>query len=463
MSKLVMDLISPIFLFLFLPIFILIYSLPWQRFKLAIGIAGSLVFYAWGNPQYVFLMIGLVIFAYLTARLLDRWRGIRLSLFILWGGIILVIALLVAFKLRTDASYPLGLSYVTFQVIAYFVDAYKSKDNCEKDFLKFSFYLLLFPKIPVGPIVPYRLVKAQIAELRSDPQDMADGLRRFFKGFAKKVLIADTLGTVVTPIFNLQSPVITPGFAWLVIISYSLQLYFDFSGYTDMAIGLGRMMGVRFMENFNAPYLSKSIGGFWRRWHISLSTWFREIVFYPLERRRFKWYGQQINVLIVFVLTGLWHGLTRNFLLWGLWHGVVLVFESTSWGRKFRMLWTPFQHIYALTVILIGWIIFRSPTPDFAFDYLRRLAGDMNGIQVLPFELTRPLPFIEPTFLIALTIGLLMCLPLDDWFRKWFPVFYDGDNPALQAIYDSGLILVFLAALASAASASYQPGIYGGF
>jgi alginate O-acetyltransferase complex protein AlgI len=427
-----------------------------------VGIAGSLVFYAWGNSDYILLMVGLVFFAYGAAWLLEKWRGRQQSLYVLWGGIILTVTLLVGFKLRTDAGYPLGLSYVTFQVIAYFVDVYKNPENQEKDILKFSFYLLLFPKLPVGPIVPYRQVKAQIADLKSTPQDMADGLRRFLKGFAKKVLIADTLATVVVPIFGLKSPTITPGFAWLVIISYSLQLYYDFSGYTDMAIGLGNMMGVRFMENFNLPYLSKSISEFWRRWHISLSTWFREIVFYPLERRRFKWYGQQINILIVFMLTGLWHGLTRNFLLWGVLHGSALVFESTGLGRKLRNLWTPLQHIYSLMIVLVGWVIFRSPTPDFAFDFLRRLAGDMNGIQILPFELTSPLPFIEPTFLIALAFGILLCLPWTDWFHRLFPSL-DEDRLVLRLISDASLLFIFLVALASAASASYRPGIYGGF
>lgn len=442
--------------------FFLLYSLPFKRLKLGLGIAGSLVFYAWGNSQYLILIIGLILFAYITGRLQDWQRGKRSAPFILWSGIFLVIALLVGFKLRTDAAYPLGLSYVTFQVIAYFVDAQKSRENCENDFLKFSFYLLLFPKLLVGPIVPYRQIKPQLDELRSDPQVMADGLRRFLMGFAKKVLIADTLGTVVAPIFDLQSPVVTPGIAWLVIISYSLQLYYDFSGYTDMAIGLGNMMGVRFMENFNAPYLSKNISDFWRRWHISLSTWFREIVFYPLERRRFKLYGQQINIMVVFVLTGLWHGLTRNFLMWGLLHGAVLVFESTSLGRKLRNLWLPLQHVYALSVIIAGWVLFRSPTPDFAFDYFRRLAGDMRGIQILPFEMTSPLPFIEPTFLIALVIGALLCLPWSDWLHQSFPKLYE-DHIVLRVVSDMGLVFIFLAALASAASASYRPGIYGGF
>lgn len=456
-----MDFVSPAFLFLFLPLFFLIYSLSFKQLKLLLGIAGSLVFYAWGNSQHVFWIIGLILFAYIIGRLQDLYRGEPLALFIVWGGSFLVIALLMGFKIQTNVAYPLGLSYVTFQIISYFVDVQKSSGNYEKDFLKFSFYLLLFPKILVGPIVPYRQVKPQLSELRSDPQVMADGLRRFLKGFAKKVLIADTLGTVVTPIFELQSPVIMPGIAWLVIISYTLQLYYDFSGYTDMAIGLGNMMGVRFMENFNAPYLSRSISDFWRRWHISLSTWFREIVFYPLERRRFKWYGQQINIMVVFVLTGLWHGVTSNFLLWGLLHGAALVFESTLLGRKLRNLWLPLQHVYALSVIIVGWVIFRSPTIDFAYDYFRRLAGDMRGIQILPFEMTSPLPFIEPTFLIALLVGILLCLPLNDWLHRFIPQL--EDSFPLRIISDIGLFFIFIVALASVASASYRPGIYGGF
>lgn len=458
-----MDLISPIFLFLFLPVFILIFSLFRGRLKLFIGMAGSIVFYAWGGTPHSYLLIGLVVFTYLHARLIDRWRGETISSVVFRAGILIPVALLLFFKLRTGTAYPFGLSYITFQIISYFVDVQKTSENCEKDFFKFSFYLLLFPKIPVGPIVPYRQIKDQLNDLKPEPQDMADGLRRFLLGFAKKALIADTLGAVVTPVFHLQSPVIIPGFAWLVIVSYSLQLYYDFSGYTDMAIGVGRMMGVRFSENFDAPYLSKSIGEFWRRWHISLSTWFREIVFYPLERRRFHWCGQQINIMVVFMLTGLWHGATRNFLLWGAWHGAAIVFEFTPVGRKLRNLWTPLQHLYALTVILIGWVIFRSPTPDFAFDFLRRLAGDMSGVQTLPFDLTSPLPFIEPTFIIALALGVGMCLPLADWFRRYLSVFNAEKYPVLQLVYDAGLLLIFLDALASAASASYLPGIYGTF
>jgi alginate O-acetyltransferase complex protein AlgI len=461
-----MNLNTPNFLFLFLPIFIPLFAIMKGRFRLLFGIAGSIIFYSWGNSGYIFLMAGLTIFAYLVAWGIDHWRSSRLSLFLLWVGIFSVLALLVVFKLQSDAAYPLGLSYVAFQVIAYFVEAYKKESEFEKDLLKFSFYLLLFPKIPVGPIVRYSQVRSQIADLRVNPQDMADGLRRFLKGFAKKALIADTLAKVVTPIFNLQSPIISPSIAWLVIISYSLQLYFDFSGYTDMALGVGKMMGLRFMENFNFPYLSRSISDFWRRWHISLSNWFRDMVFYPLERRRLKWFGQSINILVVFILTGLWHGLTRNFLIWGLIHGLALVFESTSLGRKLRDFWVPFQHAYALSVILVGWVFFRSPTPDFALDFLRRLVGDTSGIQVLPFELTSPLPFIEPTFVLALALGVVLCFPVGPWLQKIVPNIRDGPSLkylSLQITYDIVLLFIFFAALGSAASAAYQPGIYGTF
>ncbi len=461
-----MNLNSPTFLFLFLPLFILLYSRVKNRLKLIVGIAGSLFFYSWGNSQYVFLMIGLTLFAYLIARGVDHWRGSKTAVVILWVGVVLVLGLLIGFKLQTDLVYPLGLSYVTFQVIAYFVEVYKKAEDCEKDILKFSFYLLLFPKIPVGPIVRYSQVKLQITNLYVDPQDMAAGLRRFLIGFSKKALIADTLGKIVIPIFNLQSPVISPSIAWLVIISYSLQLYFDFSGYTDMALGIGRIMGISYMENFNFPYISRNIGDFWRRWHISLSNWFRDFVFYPLERRRFRWFGQPINIMIVFALTGLWHGITRNFLIWGLLHGLALVFESTFLGRKLRNLWLPFQHLYALSIILIGWVFFRSPTPDFALDFLRRLSGDVTGMQVLPFGLTSPLPFIEPTFVLALIAGILMSFPIWDWIQNTVTGFSStrpGTRLIFQLIYDMGLFIIFLAALGSTVSASFQPGIYGTF
>ena len=388
------------------------------------------------------------------------------SLFLLWAGILATIALLIGFKLRVGVKYPLGLSYVAFQVLSYFFEVYNNKVDGEKNLLNFSFYLLLFPKIPVGPIARYSQLRDQISNIQVEPLDVADGIRRFILGFAKKALIADTLARVVTPIFNLSSPTIFPPIAWLVIISYSLQLYFDFSGYTDMAIGIGRMMGFRFMENFNFPYVSKNIGEFWRRWHISLSSWFRDFVFFPLERRRLKWIGQPVNILIVFVLTGLWHGVTSNFVIWGLIHGLALVFEFTFLGRKLRTIWVPLQHIYALGVILVSWVFFRSPTIHFAFVFLRRLMGDTRGLRTLPFDLTSPLPFIEPTFVLALLLGILFSLPVSQWLNNLSKRIL-GDRLALkftvQAFGDLGLIFILIASIAATASSTFMPGIYGKF
>jgi len=434
--------------------------------KPVIGILGSLLFYAWGHLSYVPLIVGLAIFAYLMAWSISVWRNHKFSLFLLWIGISVTIIVLIGFKLWTKAKYPLGLSYLTFQVLAYFFEVYNNKVDCEKNLIRFSFYLLLFPKIPVGPITRYSQLQDQLLNIHVEPVDVADGLRRFIIGFAKKALIADTLAKVVTPIFNLSSPAISPSIAWLVLVSYSLQLYFDFSGYTDMAIGLGRMMGLRFIENFNHPYLAKNIGDFWRRWHISLSSWFRDFVFYPLERHRIKWIGQPVNILIVFVLTGLWHGLTRKFVLWGLIHGLALVFESTFLGRKLRTFWAPLQHIYALGVILIGWVFFRSPTPHFALVFLRRLLGDVQGLKALSFDLTSPLPFIEPTFVLALLAGVIFSFPVEQWLKDWlYARISDGSRSrfVFQLLGDMALILILLFSIAATSSATFMPGLYGRF
>ncbi|MBI5295795.1 MAG: MBOAT family protein [Chloroflexi bacterium] len=461
-----MNLNSPIFLFLFLPVFMLVYHLTRKRLRQIAGILGSLLFYAWGNLSYIPLMVGLTLFTYALAFGLARWRERKLSLVLLWTGILVNVALLVGFKLWADLAYPLGLSYVTFQVIAYLLEVYYGRIPPEGDLLAFSFHLLLFPKLPVGPIIRYSQVKAQIHDLQARPADVADGLRRFIRGFGKKVLIADTLSKVVTPIFALATPSVAPSIAWLVILSYSLQLFFDFSGYTDMALGLGRMMGLRFIENFDFPYISKSIGEFWRRWHISLSSWFRDFVFYPLERRRLKWIGQPFNILVVFALTGLWHGLSWNFFAWGLLHGLALVFEATGLGRRLRTGWAPLQHAYALAVILVGWVFFRSPTPAFALEFLSRLLGNASGLRPLPFELTSPLPFIEPSFVLALAAGILLSLPVGHWlesqFRKRLP---EGLLPTLAARFAGDLILIALLVLSLAAmvSSTFAPGIYERF
>jgi alginate O-acetyltransferase complex protein AlgI len=457
---------SPIYLFLFLPVTLLVYSIAPGRWKLAVGLLASLLFYAWGNLLYVPLIVGLAVFAWLIGLGLAHFRGRSLARFLLWGGILVNVGLIVSFKLIPGISYPLGLSFLTFQVIAYWLEIQGGKVENERNLLDFSFFLLLFPKMPVGPIVRYSQLRDSVRSIRIEPEDAAEGLRRFIRGLAKKVLIADTLGNVVTPIFNLDAPTIPPWMAWLVLASYTLQIYYDFSGYTDMAIGVGRMLGLRFMENFNLPYVSRSIGEFWRRWHISLSTWFRDFVFFPLERRRSRWLGQPINIMIVFLLTGLWHGLTANFVIWGLIHGAALVFEGSAAGRRLKTLWAPLQHAYALFVIGLAWVFFRSPTPSFAWEFLRRLGGDISGLKPIPFALTRPLPIIEPSFLLALAVAVFFSLPAGSWLgavlHKKIQLPASLQLP-VRAAGDLVLIVLLLAAVMGMTIYNFTPALYGKF
>lgn len=461
-----MALTSPLFLFVFLPVFMLVYHIGQYRARLILGILGSLVFYAWGNLAHLPLVLGLTLVTYGLARGMDRWRAKPASGLLLWVGIILNVGLLIAYKQLPGQSYPLGLSYLTFQAIAYLIEVHGRRLPDDGNLLTFSSYLLLFPKIPAGPIARYSQMQAQLASLRPDANDVADGLRRFIRGLAKKALLADTLGRLVQPIFLLPSPTIHPAWAWLVLLSYALQLYFDFSGYTDMAIGLGRTLGVTFPENFDYPYLSRSVADFWRRWHISLSSWFRDFVFYPLERRRLKWIGQPLNFLIVFLLVGLWHGQTANFIIWGLLHGLAMAFGSTSLGRRFTALPAPVGNTYALGVILVGWVFFRSPTPGFALDFVRRLLGDLSGLKPVPFELTSPLPFLEPTIVIALLVGLVVALPVGRWLKRLLPE-PASDRPIVQAVLrlatDVASFGLLFASIAAITASSFAPGIYTKF
>jgi alginate O-acetyltransferase complex protein AlgI len=263
--------------------------------------------------------------------------------------------------------------------------------------------------------------------------------------------------------------------AWLVLVGFALQLYFDFSGYTDMAIGLGQMLGFRFVENFNYPYISKSIGEFWRRWHISLSSWFRDYVFYTLEfaSRRTTFGGrvyarlrQPVNILIVFWLTGLWHGVTLNFILWGLVHGLALALEATGFGRWLKKAWRPLQHAYALLVILLGWVFFRSPDLAYAGQFLARLSGSTQGITRLPYSLTRPLPIVENSVWLALALGILFSLPvLPAVQRAWKAA--AGSRPLLRgtAIVSADVFLLFLlfGSVAATVGSTFVASIYGGF
>jgi len=468
---------TALFLFLFLPIFLIAYFFSQPRRRPALGILASLIFYAWGDARNLVLLFALILVNYF----LGRYLAERPGRWILPAGLVINIGVLALFKLfiayqfdmflgfdvflpagvKTwlgSLTFPLGLSYISFQLISYLVDVHKGSVKPEKNLINFAFYVLMFPKLLVGPIVRYRTLAEQLPAPEMDAAQIADGIRRFLRGFAKKILIADVLATTVNAVFRLPVEASTPLLGWLALIGFALQIYFDFSGYTDMAIGLAAMLGFRFSENFNYPYTAQSIGEFWRRWHISLSTWFRDYVFYPLERRRLPVIGQSLNILIVFLLTGLWHGVTISFIVWGLLHGLFIVMESAFLNRWLQRAWRPIRHMYALAAILLTWLVFQSPSLAYTLNFLKLLFGRLPGHVILPFVRTAPLPFIEPSFVLAFAAGILLSVPLTPALQarieKSFP---------LTLASDLVLLVLFILSLGMMASSTFLPGIYQTF
>jgi alginate O-acetyltransferase complex protein AlgI len=482
-----MEFTSLTFLFLFLPLLVIVYMLAQVQFRPALLLAVSLIFLAWGRPSALVAYVLLTVGNYFLAQWIEKLPSsqVRLPLGIFFNfAILLFYKVFTAFqslwftqtfeRILPDAFetsllniiYPIGLSYVALQMISYLVDVARTTTPREKNFINFALYVTFFPKILTGPIAPYRDLRIDLSAPAPEMSNVADGLRRFAFGLIKKVLIADQLAKIASPAFSLPSPNYTPQIAWLALLAFTLQIYYDFSGFTDMAIGLGRVLGFKLPENFNQPFLARSIGEFWRRWHMSLSAWFREYVFYPLERRRLPVIGQQVNILIVFLLTGLWHELTVNFLIWGFVHGVALVAESTAFGRWLRNAWRPIQFIYTFSIIVFSWIFFRSPNLTFALQFIGRLAGDTTGITPLPFSMTRPLPFIDPTTWLALGLAIFLLTPFASFLTSWWARLNER-FPRLgifsRLLADASLLALFWVGIAVLVSGGFAPGIYDKF
>lgn len=481
-----MDLSSLQFLFLFLPVFLAAYLVARRELRLWLIVIASLVFLAWGR-NLAALWLGIVLLAsYGVGLWLPATKEQKRPSW-LWLGLAVNLLLLLAFKvlsaygadLRVNLNLPndwaaffgspvvpLGLSYVTFQAVSYLVDVWRGTIQPEKSLLRFSAYLLFFPKLVSGPLTRYKPFAEQLNESAPSYETIADGIRRLFIGFIKRALIANQVALIANSVFNLSQPNVAPHFAWLGLVAYTLQIYFDFSGYTDMAVGLGMMIGVQLPENFNFPYTSQSVSEFWRRWHMTLSTWFREYVFYPLERRRFKWMGQQINILVVFLLTGLWHGVKPTFIVWGLWYGIFLAIESLGFGRWLSRAWRPLRHVYTLAVIMVGWVFFRSNSLEFALGFFRRLLGWTVGLSPLPFSQTSPLPFLDPSMILAFVIGVIFSMPppssLAGWWRKTVTA-RPQTFLASQLCADLFLVAFFALGLASILGQTFLPNIYASF
>lgn len=418
------------FLYYFLPALIIIYFITPKKYKNIILLIASLLFYFYGEPKYVFLMIAEIIIAYIGAILIDKYKNQSKNILI--TTLFIHVFLLIIFKytdfiIQTindisnanikllNIALPIGISFYTFQIISYIIDVYNGKVNVQKNIIKLATYVSLFPQLVAGPIVRYQTVEKELDDRVHSFNNFAYGIRRFTIGLAKKVLIANALGELCSKAFLADEKTIV--FFWIFGVSYMLQLYFDFSAYSDMAIGLGRIFGFHFPENFNYPYISKSITEFWRRWHISLSTWFKDYVYIPLGGNREGKYKQIRNILIVWLLTGIWHGANWTFLIWGLLFGIILIIEKI-WLNKFMEKLPSFiRRIYVLFIVMILFIIFSSNNMSVALTNIKGLFG-MNGEAFVNDYTLHYLKSYLPVLIIALLGSTPFIKILIDKLRK---------------------------------------------
>ena len=384
---------SIVFLFTFLPIVLILYYILPRGLKNPVLLFASLVFYAWGEPIYLFLMIFSIIFNYICGldieRNLGNQKAARKSLifsvtvnlcllgFFKYEGFVLnsfntVLPVEIPFR---EVALPVGISFYTFQILSYIIDVYRGRVQVQKNIMDFALYVTMFPQLIAGPIVKYSQIDEQLHMRWESIGKFGGGAMIFIRGLAKKVLLANTIGMVYSEVSSMAPEQVSVATAWLGCLAYTFQIYFDFSGYSDMAVGLGKMFGFEFPKNFYYPYISKSITEFWRRWHISLSSWFREYLYIPLGGNRVPVAKHIRNLLVVWLLTGLWHGAAWNFVAWGLYYGVILIIEKYFLQKKLERLPAVLRHVYTLFLVMIGWVLFFSQTLGDAWNYIKLMFG----------------------------------------------------------------------------------------
>ena len=453
---------SIIFIYLFLPVTLLLYFMAGPRYRNFVLLTASLFFYAWGEMGYVLLMLFSIAANWAVGLLIHREKeqgrtgrkvlfiGIAINLiplaFFKYGNFLsdnisdaLQLVGFSAFTLET-IHLPIGISFFTFQAISYIVDVYRREADVQANPLNLALYIALFPQLIAGPIVRYYDIAKEITDRHFVLSDFREGVLRFIAGLGKKVLIANNMGTVADHVFSLPAGELSAGLAWLGLIAYTLQIYFDFSGYSDMAIGLGRMFGFHFLENFNYPYISKSISEFWRRWHISLSSWFRDYLYIPLGGNRVSIGRNYFNLVVVFFLCGLWHGASWVFIVWGLYHGMFLVLERSPIGRLLDKLPGMVRHIYVLLVVMIGWVFFRSTSLDYAFDYIAALVN----FSADPYLDAHLVTALNAQFYLALAVGTVLSMPLFPLARDKTMVMLSASGGYRQQIMRGGVSLLLV-------------------
>ena len=459
---------SAIFIFLFLPLVLLCYFLSPRKLKNYVLLFFSLVFYIFGGPKFLLVLLAVVLIDYVGAILIHKTNKKKLFLIltITCNILVLVYFKYTGFFLENVNSIfglkitipkivlPIGISFYTFQAMSYVIDVYRNKVKLQKNFLTLLLYVSLFPQLVAGPIVRYETIEDELNNRKETFNDISEGIKRFILGLAKKVIIANQMGLLADTIFGLNE--LSTPVAILGGIAYMFQIYFDFSAYSDMAIGLGRIFGFKFLENFNFPYISKSITEFWRRWHISLSTWFRDYIYSPLGGNRKGIKRQIINMLIVWLLTGFWHGAEWNFVLWGLYYFIFLVLEKFVLNKFLDKLPNVLKHVYAIVVIYFGWILFRCDSMELLKHYFNALFS--FNFSAMSFN--EILIYLE-SYYVYFILAIIFSTPV---YYKLVEKISSVKNKKLKLVLDIihylGLIVIFIITIMFLAYSSYNPFIY---
>ena len=470
---------SPIFLFFFLPITLLLawvsHNYGWRNRVLLVL---SALFYAFGEGELILLMFGTITLNFF----IGKWIGRSKTKSAVVTGVVINLLVLAVYKYASfvidninpllemagvatipavNIKLPVGISFYVFQSISYLIDVYRKQNEPQKSYVDLALYVCLFPQLIAGPIVRYKDIADQLTHRSFGVHKFAEGLQRFIIGLGKKVIIANTLGSVADQMLELNTSEFTTAASWMVMICYALQLYFDFSGYSDMAIGLGKMFGFDFLENFRFPYKARSIREFWQRWHISLSNWFRDYLYIPLGGNRVSPGRVYVNLFIVFFLTGLWHGASWNFVIWGMMHGCFMVIERLGFEKILRKTPSLVQHVYTLLVVLVAWVFFR--VESFAD------AGTIITNMFVPNEhgLLTATMFINSEVIFALIVGLVMSVNGFNFMLRKLAVFFFSssiDHKIFKSVFrilkSTFLLMVFVYAALVTASGSYNPFIY---
>lgn len=461
------------FLFVFLPLLLAVYFLLPARLREGrnlVLLLFSLFFYGYGGPRFLLLMLLSIAVNYAGGLLAAPDRRRRR----LWTGLVTAVnlGLLGWFKYAgflganlnriwtglpvPEVALPIGISFFTFQGLSYVLDVYRGEAAAERNPLRVALYISLFPQLVAGPIVRYTTVADEIRNRRETLDAFTDGAVRFLFGLGKKMLLANQLGLLADQVYATRPEFLTTALAWLGAAAYTGQIYFDFSGYSDMAIGLGRMFGFHFLENFNYPYLSQSVTEFWRRWHISLSTWFRDYLYIPLGGNRCAHWKHIRNILVVWALTGLWHGAAWNFLCWGLYFGLLLLGEKYGWGRILERAPAALRHLYAMVLIVVSWVLFRAETLDYAVRFLQAMAGFAQG-GLTDGRTT----YYLLEFRWELLLAIPAAMPVKSWLQNWLE---SKSGAAAQALLAWGPKLIALGMFGLSflrlVSSSFNPFIY---